>query len=466
MADPKTDVDFDNLSDEDFLKLDPSDFSGNLAEGETDFSAAAPTENPEEDPNAEHSEEPDNTVDGNDSTNAGESDDSQSGADSESGSEEEETPGTPQGGEGAPDPHAEEGEQAPAKTDPQVQQQSGTDPEEKGKAGDKATDGSGPDGVKDPEKGDDGKKQAKKPASDDGKGFQLPEGVTAETVTSALSFYEQISKPFKADGKDFTVRSPEDAIRLMQQGLNYSRRMGEIKPMRQLHRMLQDHGLTDQTKLNHLIDLSKGDKAAITALLKSHKIDPMDLDVEKDSGYQANNYAGNTEDNTFRDALDDTITTPEGQALVTHINQDWDRQSKAKLRENPAILGNLTQMKQNGVYDKVVEELAYQRSIGYLTGIPFLQAFDQVGEAMKNAGVFDSPNPANGNPQMGDLQSTPNQGQPVAQGVRKPQGQKKPEANPHLSSTPPSRQTNQQPAGEPDYDKMSDEDFLKMPPPE
>lgn len=463
MADtPKTDVDFDNLSDEDFLKLDPSDYSGNLAEGETDFSEAAPKE--EDNFNAEHSEEPDNTVDDNNSINGVEPDGSHSHTDPESGSEKEETLNTPQKGEGTPDPHAGQGEPKTGEENSSVQQQSETDPKEKGKAAEQATNGSRSDDVKDSGEVNTNQKQTKKPVSDESKSFDLPEGVTAETVTSALAFYDQISKPFKADGKDFTVRSPEDAIRLMQKGLNYSRRMGEIKPMRQIHRMLQDHGLTDQTKLNHLIDLSKGDKDAITALLKSHKIDPMDLDVEKDSGYQANNYAGNTEDNTFRDALDDTITTPEGQALVTHINQDWDRQSKAKLRENPAILGNLTQMKQSGVYDKVVEELTYQRSIGYLTGIPFLQAFDQVGEAMKNAGVFDSPNPANGNPNMGDLKSTP-QGQPVASGVRKPQGQKKPEANPHLSSTPPSRQTNQQPAAEPDYDTMSDEDFLKMPPP-
>ncbi len=202
--------------------------------------------------------------------------------------------------------------------------------------------------------------------------------------------------------------------------------------------MLTDHELNDPEKLNFLIDLSKGDKAAIIQLLKNHNIDPMDLDIEKDSGYQANDYQGNPQDNDFRDALDMALTTPEGQALVSHIHKDWDAASKARLREDPSIIGTLQSLMVSGVYDKVVEELRYQQSLGYLQGTPFLQAFDQVGEAMKKAGIFDSPNPATGGSSMAPIRNQP-QNTPVAMGGRKQNsGLKKPAANPHLSSTPPS----------------------------
>lgn len=307
----------------------------------------------------------------------------------------------------------------------------------------------------------------KKPEAKKGSGnIIVPEGVTQEQVTSALGFYQKITAPFKADGKDFSVRSPEDAIRLMQQGVNYSRRMQELKPMKQLNRMLQDHGLASADKLNFLIDLSKGDKAAIEKLLKDNKIDTMDLDTEKETRYQGNNYAGNTQDNEFRDALETTMQSAEGQQLVGEIHKAWDPKSKARLKEDPSILGNLTQMKQSGVYDKVVAELDYQKSIGYLTDVPFLQAFDQVGEAMAKAGVFNTgeqPAAETGN-QMAPLNSAPAQNAPVASGARKAPAAKKPKPNPHLSSTPPSKQSTQQ-TEEIDYDSLSDEEFAKLAPP-
>lgn len=432
MVNPKTEKDFENLSDEDFLKLNEEDFSGDLDVGETDFSEAAP----KEETNEETSEESNVSVDTDDNSDSGELDDAEFLDLPSTLTEEKEELG-------------DEGKSDNSEEESQVHQQPETDTEEETSAeSDEASEDS---------------EQVKETPAKAGY-YKIPEGFDTSTLDQAVSFYQKLSVPFKADGKDFTIRSPEDAIRLMQQGVNYSRRMQELKPMKTLNRMLQDNNLTDQNKINFLIDVSKGDKEAITQLLKNHKIDPMDLDIDKDSSYQAKNYAGNTQDNEFRDTLDEVITTPVGQALVTHIYNDWDPESKKRLRENPAILGNLTDLKNAGVYDKVLEELNYQKSIGYLTNVPFLQAFDQVGEAMKNAGLFNSPQPAAHGNSMAPIRQTPSQ--PVASGARKAPAPKKAAPNPHLSSTPPSKQSGNIAPRTPDFDKMSDEDFLKMAPPE
>jgi hypothetical protein len=456
MADtPKTRSDFENMSDEDFLALDPEDYSGDVPEGETSLTSeeddhAVQGSNDPEDGNQEEGNDGDDPDGSDTSADGGESGESDDG--SASGSDDEGEEGS-EGSENQADPMAGEGTDTSGEEDPSKGEQSEADAGEEGKTPDAET--------------GDGKDLKGKETPAKAGYYKLPDGMDTAQVDAALGFYSKITAPFKADGRDFTVRSPEDAIRLMQQGVNYSRRMQEIKPMKQLNRMLSDQGLDDPNKLNFLIDLAKGDKGAITQLLKSHKIDPMDLDPENHSGYQANNYAGNPQSNEFREALDVAVASPEGAALVTHIHESWDDVSKRKLRENPGILGNLTEMKAAGVYDKVVEELNYQRSIGYLQGIPFLQAFDQVGEAMKNAGVFNQPqpNPSQGG-SMAPLQSGQPQNQPVAQGARKQTGTKKPVANPHLSSTPPSKQTGNTTPKEPDFDKMSDEEFLKMAPPE
>lgn len=446
---PKTPVtadDFDNMSDEDFLKLDESQFGGDAPEH-----AASLTD---ESLNAEN---PDNPDEDDDATGEG-VDPDQPPADS----------GEPDGSGDDSDPDAGENQ---GEEDPDAQGGTGIDPMAEA-AGDKASTPETPDGEqpnadakKEGEKAPDAEGSDKAPVKA-GK-FKLPEGMTAEQATSALAFYSQITAPFKADGRDFQVRSAEDAIKLMQRGVNYSRRMQELKPMKAMNRMLTDHGLNDPAKMSFLIDVAKGDKTAITKLLKDNNLDPMDLDVQAEVGYQAKSYAGNPQDNAFRDAIENLTTNPEGQALVSEIHGTWDDTSKVKLREKPEILGNLLELKQSGVYQQVVDELQYQRSMGYLTHTPFLEAFDQVGEAMKNAGVLkvgNQPQPAPA-AQMGNLQQQPTS-QPVASGARKAPAQKKALPNPHLSSTPPSKQSAPAPASEPDFGKMSDEDFLKLPPPE
>ena len=449
---PKTADDFDNLTDEDFLKLDQDAYNGDVPDGETSLTseelhAENQLQEPETDLEAEAGEgvDPDQSSgDDPDADNAG-GDDPSDDASQEEGEEAD----PEQGGSGI---------------DPMAEAASGTEKSSEGAADPETLSGEQP--KTDPK--EEGKKAPESKGSVKSGDVKLPEGMTAEQATSALSFYEAVTAPFKADGKDFSVRSAEDAVRLMQQGVNYSRRMQELKPMKAMNRMLTDHGLNDPAKMSFLIDVAKGDKEAITKLLKDNNLDPMDLDVSNETGYQAKSYAGNPQDNAFRDALDNVTSVPEGQALVADIHGTWDDASKAKLRDQPGILGNLLDLKQSGVYEQVVTELQYQRSMGYLTHTPFLQAFDEVGEAMKNAGVLkvNQPQPAPTANSLGQLQSnTLQQNQPVATGARKAPAPKKAAPNPHLSSTPPSKQSAKQTAPKNDFDKMSDEEFLKMAPP-
>lgn len=423
-----TAADVDNLSDEDFMKLSDTDLMNVQPEPEVE-EIKDEVEDVQPEGTVEPNTDPEDNVDPEDN---GEVTPVEPEGDPEDQPEVTPEGGTPEqkldGGQEVKDP-----EQPEDKT-----KETPATPEEK----------------KDPEPKDDKKQPA---ASGE---FKLPEGVTAEKVTAALGYYDLITAPFKADGKDISVRSPEDAVRLMQQGVNYSRRMQELKPMKNMVRMLADHGLNDISKLNHLIDISKGDKTAIAQLLKDKGVDPMDLDTTGEIGYQGNNYAGNAKDNAFRDALDNVMATPEGPALVNTI-KTWDAQSKQRIVDDPSIIGNLQELQSQGHYQKIVDELEYQRSIGYLTDVPFLQAFDRVGEAMKSAGVFDTPKKAD---EVAPLASA--QPAPLTSGTRKAQEPKNPEPNPHLSSTPVSTPQNQQPVKqETNYAELSDEDFMKLAPP-
>ena len=92
-------------------------------------------------------------------------------------------------------------------------------------------------------------------------------------------------------------------------------------------------------------------------------------------------------------------------------------------------------------------------------GTPFLEAYDRVGKAMNDAGAFNDINTKTEEPGLQIRQ------QPIASGTRKAAtAPKKPAPNPHLSSAPASKSSSPAPQ-KPEFNALSDEDFLKMPPP-
>jgi len=276
----------------------------------------------------------------------------------------------------------------------------------------------------------------------------------AAKAEEADDFFTKVSAPFKADGKEIQVRTPEEAIRLMQMGVNYSRRMKEMKPLREMNAMLEAHGLNDQEKLNELIDLSKGSKEAIQKYLKKHNIDPLDLDMEKADSHATPNYRTDPKDVAFQEAINNTLSSEGGKELLSDVNADWDSESKEALRETPSLFEKLLEQKASGVYAQIQTELLHQRTMGYLADVPFLQAYEEVGNAMQKAGVFDKKEIA---PKKTGLA-------PIASGSRKAAPAKKAaEPNPNLSSAPKSRiASNDVENNEPDYLSMSDDDFMKL----
>lgn len=267
-------------------------------------------------------------------------------------------------------------------------------------------------------------------------------------------FMAKILAPFTADGKEVTVRTAEDAIRLMQMGTNYSRRMAEMKPLRIQDQMLKDNGL-DSTKLNFLIDVSKGKPEAIQKLLKDHNIDPIDIDTAGDpSTYQATDYQGDVVQLDFKDAIAATMAAPGGKELINDINNGWDDKSKEALRDQPEIFENILAQKSSGVYAKINKELEYQRTMGFLKNVPFLQAYHEVGAAMQKQKVFDP---------VPEVQVPAKV--VVATGPRKVAKPSSPTPN-VLTATPPrpipSSGGND---NSPDYSTLSDVEFLKLAPP-
>lgn len=196
------------------------------------------------------------------------------------------------------------------------------------------------------------------------------------------AFYETMTKPFRANGREVQISNVDDAIRLMQQGANYSKKMEELKPKRALIKTLEQHGLTDKEQLGYLVDLANKDPKAIAKLVKESGIDLYEFDVE-----QANEYSPNLqiqEPTAFEDVVSEiTANNPDAIDVLNIIGQ-WDDETKDFLYNKPDGLRIFAEHKANGFFDKVVGIIENERMFGRMTDKTYLEAYADI-EAMLNA---------------------------------------------------------------------------------
>lgn len=221
------------------------------------------------------------------------------------------------------------------------------------------------------------------------KKIQEPENKTepksepkTEGSTDYKSFHDKVMAPFKANGKMIQLKSPEEAIQLMQQGANYTRKMQEIQPYRKAVMLLEKHGLLDEAKLSYLVDLDQKNPEAIKKLIQDSGIDPMDIDTNEGHNYvEGSNSLGN-EEFEFRTVVQEVSSSPTGRDTIEAVTK-WDQTSQDFLWKNPQVLNIIHQQKESGVYDLIVEEMERRQLLGQLSpNTPFIAGYEQVGKEM------------------------------------------------------------------------------------
>lgn len=205
---------------------------------------------------------------------------------------------------------------------------------------------------------------------------------------AALAFFEKITAPFKANGKDMQVDNVDDAIRLMQMGANYNRKMAGLKPNFKLLKTLEQNDLLSEEKLGFLIDLDKKNPEAIAKLLKDSGINPLELDLEKDSEYKATDYSPDERELSLDSVIDDIRDSKNYDRTLNIVSNKWDEPSKQAVADNPQLLKVLNTQLDNGVYDIVNTEVEKQRMFGQLKDVSDVDAYQRVGDALYKAGAL------------------------------------------------------------------------------
>ena len=264
--------------------------------------------------------------------------------------------------------------------------------------------------------------------------------------------YEALLSPFKANGKDIKVDTVEDARSLMQMGANYNKKMASLKPNLKLVKMLDNHDLLSEEKLNYLIDLSKKDPEAIKKLVKDSGLDPLDIDTEN-IAYKPNAYNVSDNEVALDGILDDIRDTSSFNTTIDIIGNKWDEASKDMIAKDPNIIRVINEHVGSGIYKKVSEVVERERILGRLVGLSDIEAYKQVGDAINSNGGFSDP-----------VQATPTQ--PISTSKSNSVNKANNPVDPKLVNKRKAAGSTKSQAGKakPEYDilNMSDEEFEKM----
>lgn len=290
---------------------------------------------------------------------------------------------------GDPDEGQEENDEPSGKVDGEDGNLSKDKSQEVNSAGERLIDDKAPKFGKDKDKAKpiEGEEKKEGDASPSGSEANTPK----ETSPDYKAFYEKVMSPLKANGKIIDLKTPEEAVQLMQMGANYTRKMQAIAPHRKILLMLENNDLLDEGKLSFLIDIEKKNPEAIKKLIKDAEIDPMDLDLDDPQAkpYLEGNHRVTDEEAGFRTILDELSSNPEGKATLQAITL-WDQASKEVLWKQPDVMQLIHQQRENGIYDRINTELERQRALGQIPpNVPFLHAYKAIGDQMAQAGGFD-----------------------------------------------------------------------------
>lgn len=221
-----------------------------------------------------------------------------------------------------------------------------------------------------------------------------------------------LDKPFKVGDAEFKLSSAEEVETLLRKGIGANKRMQELQPELAKIAMLKANGLLDTDKLNYLIALDKKDPEAIKQLVQSSGVDAFELTTEDASkDWKPEDHSVTSNDMELENQFGALEGSQFAQATTDSIGK-LDSSSKAYIRDNPKVVGNLHEMHAEGQFNDVQGIVAKGRSMGSpeFNGLSEVEAYNYVWTSVKehlasNPGMGEavSNNGTNGQDSAGNL---------------------------------------------------------------
>jgi hypothetical protein len=157
---------------------------------------------------------------------------------------------------------------------------------------------------------------------------------------------------FRANGKDYEFSSDEivdQFPKIFGQAMDYTKKMQTIKPWRKTIDAIEEAKL-NHDDVNLMIDVLKGDKGAITEVLKRTGVDTLELDTETDNPYVAKDYGRDDSALAIKDIVEDISQDVEYATTHNILSKEWDERSWNTMAQNPEMIRLLHTDVKSGMY--------------------------------------------------------------------------------------------------------------------
>lgn len=164
---------------------------------------------------------------------------------------------------------------------------------------------------------------------------------------------------FKANGKDYEFSSEEivdQFPKIFGKAMDYTKKMQAIKPWRKTIDAIEGAKISHED-VSLMIDVLKGDKDAITEVLKRTGTDTLELNTEDDSNYVAKDYGRNESALAISDIVDEISNDAEYATTHSILSKEWDEKSWETIAENPEMIKLLHTDVKSGMY-KTLQPIA------------------------------------------------------------------------------------------------------------
>lgn len=164
-------------------------------------------------------------------------------------------------------------------------------------------------------------------------------------------------RKYTADGKEYEFTEKEIFEQfgtVFGKAMNYTQKMQKIAPYRKMISAMEEEGITED-QFNVAIDALKGNKDAIQSLMKTHNIDPLDIDGEAETdSYSPTQYGKSEFQQRIEEVTSQISSDPEYTTTVDVIQNRWDQTSRSEIAKNPDMISGLHNDIKSGLYDKVI----------------------------------------------------------------------------------------------------------------
>jgi len=182
------------------------------------------------------------------------------------------------------------------------------------------------------------------------------EQVTEEEATPEVKPQPTQTLKVKANGREFEF-TPEEVLerfpQVFGQAMDYTRKTQAIKPWRKQIDALEQNKITPDD-LNLMIDVLKGNKEAVTEVLKRTGIDALELETDEATNYVPEDYGRDEIQLDLQEVITDISSDPEYERTNKVLSNEWDDASWNELSATPTMIKALHEDVKSGMYDTLM----------------------------------------------------------------------------------------------------------------